>query len=716
MKVFRHVALCIFCVVSHLLMCSVYIYIGTDKQMISAAILLTLGGMGYYINENQAASQNLEDDEREQDALNVLDGTPSDIPSGENIYHNRRSEKVFADELEKSTARHKEAMRGNYLYRNYPETKWDRKHYRKSSQFIQLEKDIQNPHEMTTTEKPMSQLDQLRKTKRIESFPLQQMTDIASETSFNDQRNNIPNPGFRQIGCAINDTPIYQTVYPDGKNVTVCGGKAHNNMIPFFGGSVKQNTNENANRVKLEHFTGTSPVYAHKQETGRFFPTIKDQFAVLGGLPVGSNRDDSRYVTPITRQNTLPFAQERVPPGLNLNANDMTTTIGFHDPYRPMGQGHFKPVNELRVNPKITYYATNAGEGYYIPKGTKSVPVYSRKPWKDLSFSNFDPKNPAYREMLHTGAQVDKAEILDPKTIVLRNVQRTSDTPNVGPAQFVDPEKKTYFFDKAKTTIKQETEVNIHDRINPKDENRRNQTYAFDCFRPTIKQETEVNIYDRINPKDENRRNTSYYFDTAKETIKEQTEDNIHCTINPKDENRRNTSYYFDTAKETIKEQTEDNIYAGKVGIEGTDTQFKPQDISAYANASINALKELAIAKNRPPTTCNVAMIPEKEKQGDYQVFRRQQFDTYPLTKHVEPTAPINATKHLVGQQTQFKPEYTKDFIQQSQRVDPIFNEQFRHNPYTQSLNSWQVPQNPAFPVIRDQCMGKEFCQQTDQS
>ena len=40
----------------------------------------------------------------------------------------------------------------------------------------------------------------------------------------------------------------------------------HNNMVPFFGGSIKQNVDDNANRSKLENFTGSMDNYQSKKK------------------------------------------------------------------------------------------------------------------------------------------------------------------------------------------------------------------------------------------------------------------------------------------------------------------------------------------------------------------------------------------------------------------------------------------------------------------
>ena len=234
------------------------------------------------------------------------------MPSAKNMYHNRYSEASFNNELENSTVAYKKAFLDNVLYRDLPETNWEQRHYTKSDKLVQLEKDIVNPHHYTTTKIPSSTVNQMKKNAESKHFNLQAATDIQSKESFNSRRNRMPNPSFSPIG-KLDEPCVYKTNYSNDKN-TLVYNKCHNNMEPFFGGSVKQNTNIDANRTNLEHLTGTNPVYFHKKENKRFFPLVKDPFAV-GGLPTSSNRETSRYIPSISRQNTLPFNQIRVAPG-----------------------------------------------------------------------------------------------------------------------------------------------------------------------------------------------------------------------------------------------------------------------------------------------------------------------------------------------------------------------------------------------------------------
>ncbi len=705
-------------------------------------VVAVLGSFGYLI-KNQTNNH-------KKNKKNTIFDIPK--PSGMNIYNNRYSEQVFEDEMDKANYAMKKATIDQTLYRNLPETTWEDRHYKKSDQLIQLEKDILNPHPHTTTRGSANTLTELINSNKVKSFDLQGDTNKKSTESFNSRRNRMFDPQFKEIAKTSTGCPIYKTTYKQGKNILVHGKDSHNNMEHFINKKQSQNMNPYATRTFLELNTGTKPLYKHKQETKRFFPLVKDPYAV-GGLPSASNRESDRFIPSISRQNVLPFDQKKVGPGLNKKFGD-ASNIGFHDPYRPLGRGFYKDIDDIRVNPKTIYKGRISGENFYIPKGEKTQPVISRRSI-DLSHTNFAPeiqKNETtgkklmsvtnlpenynvqhnrgnedindvsknikegftnnfdsfipqlyYRDNLCDIAEIQKGEVLDQDTIVLKETERDETGGNLCkyPSSNLAVNGKrnqTYLFDKAHETIKQQTEINKHSKINMNDEDRRNQTYFFDKGKETIKQQTEIHKHSKINMNDEDRRNQTYFFDNAQETIKEQTEDNIHSVINVNDESRRNQTYFFDKAYETIREQTEDNkhnkINPGAIG------KFSLHNIFSFLNASINALKEAGIVFNRAPVKQGSKHTPDLEHQGKYNIFNRQQFYTYPYTKSFNPNveAPAHSSKEFTGIQTQNFPHYEKDITTQDQRIDPVLVQGFKDCPYTQPLNSWQIPYNNAYP------------------
>jgi hypothetical protein len=125
--------------------------------------------------------------------------------------------------------------------------------------------------------------------------------------------------------------------------------KTHNNMVPYFGGSVKQNTYDTniQQDQKLEAFTGQFKLdQNHKKEnTNLFAPVQQDIFSTE--FP----RELDRYSTNLTyRNNEIPFEKTYVGRGLN-DGYTATPSGGFHNDVRALP----KNIDQLLVNPRQSY-------------------------------------------------------------------------------------------------------------------------------------------------------------------------------------------------------------------------------------------------------------------------------------------------------------------------------------------------------------------------
>ena len=528
---------------------------------------------------------------------------------------------------------------------------------------------------------------------------------------------------------------ISKTVNTISKNVTVFE-YGHNNMEPFFGSSVKQNIDPFAHRTRLEVFTGTESVFNHKKEVKRLFPLERNPF--VNGLPVQKNRELDRYRPSLDKNNVIPFEQIRIAPGLNQDPSKTTSNIGFHDSYRP----RYKTVNELRVNPKLSYQGRTVGKKDYVGMGEKRVAVVSRQP-VDVSYSNFqqdaEKLGKRYRGLeKDTHGGVSRQTVQDQKTVVLKLAERDQYGHRIaklhghGDATQSGMKQMTKFFDKAKSNIKETTEHNKYQRINPGagDNDKQGTIHFYDNAKHITKESTEHNPYQRINPGagDNDKKGIAYDKEAwkAKTTMKQQTENNIYSHINAAQQGAdhetiydpelwkakmtirettadryyapivaagnhdKGTTQFFDRAQTTQKEQTLVEDYMGIYGTgDGSNNQTSRE--SMY-NAEMNALKELTIP-GRIPTQQGVKVIPDKNR---YKIdVKRQQFNTYDKSKRI--TKSWVPTKSLEPALTTQKPKYC-DHDMLKDRIDPYVVEQFTNNPYTQSLQSFIVPYNPAFP------------------
>ena len=131
----------------------------------------------------------------------------------------------------------------------------------------------------------------------------------------------------------------------------------HNNMTPFFGGSVKQNVNPNANSSRLDAFTGSGVTQIKKREVEAMFDTAKQPYGVPFGLESSSDFVQSRINDPRNRAGERPFEPVRVAPGVN-EGFAATGKGGFQQfEVNQYMMGAIRRTDDLRTadNPKITY-------------------------------------------------------------------------------------------------------------------------------------------------------------------------------------------------------------------------------------------------------------------------------------------------------------------------------------------------------------------------
>lgn len=134
----------------------------------------------------------------------------------------------------------------------------------------------------------------------------------------------------------------------------------HNNMMPFFRGSVKQNMeNFSAQQAKLEAFTGVSDLYFSKREQEPLFKQERN----IGNVFGTANQSDfyqSRMPTLTLRNNELPAGLEqiRVGPGLGADGFSSDPTGGFQQfEIQEAALRGMPTVDDLRVlsKPKTTF-------------------------------------------------------------------------------------------------------------------------------------------------------------------------------------------------------------------------------------------------------------------------------------------------------------------------------------------------------------------------
>ena len=128
----------------------------------------------------------------------------------------------------------------------------------------------------------------------------------------------------------------------------------HNNMVPYFGGRVKQNMRANVNNSLLDSYTGAGYTQIAKKEVETMFD-YQRPFGNPFGLESSTDFIESRINVPRNRGGERPFEPTHVGPGVDAGfgmlGNGGFQQLEINEIMRP------KTTDELRVasNPKLTY-------------------------------------------------------------------------------------------------------------------------------------------------------------------------------------------------------------------------------------------------------------------------------------------------------------------------------------------------------------------------
>ena len=175
-------------------------------------------------------------------------------------------------------------------------------------------------------------------------------TPIASE-------NNKPQIEFRSDG--VEESPNYMdsdyVISPlSGQKISSADYK-HNNMQPFYGGTMKQNTILSQNTATLDAYNGSGSTQIKKREVENMFETSRAPYGNPFGMEDNTDFLQSRIQDPIARNGERPFEPIHVGSGVNekfgLLGKGGFQQLEVNEIMRP------KDTDQLRVstNPKQTY-------------------------------------------------------------------------------------------------------------------------------------------------------------------------------------------------------------------------------------------------------------------------------------------------------------------------------------------------------------------------
>ena len=426
----------------------------------------------------------------------------------------------------------------------------------------------------------------------------------------------------------------------------------HNNMVPHF--SKKQiinDYNEQTFAHRMELFSGSSKNFTPKKELLKenFAPLEKDVNLVNGSQ---SNIEllQGYYLPSTQKRNVLPFEQQQVGPGLNLDPSQTSRPDGgSFEEYRPMP----KTVDELRSddNPKITFEGVmKSGQ-----KGSKSSTigkVYKRGPEKTRELKVDD--------LQKMGGEYKKEKSRD--NIILKDTGRTTSQMVIGSAKYQnDSVSKKNNSEVRESKKKENTIIDFSNFKSIIDKVKSN----LDSYMLTKNQRYDTSTLN-LNPPNKYSLGVVKFdpHDLAKKTIKETTSINQQSGHARNDIDSVKTYDPNDILKTTKKQTTSFNEQTGYAKSEINNTQFyDPNDIPnrtqredlLFNQNSLNAKSEINNTQFYNPND-----IPNRTQREDL-LFNQNS---------------LNAKSEINN--TQFY--NPNDIPNRTHREDTIFNENLLNN------------------------------------
>ena len=354
----------------------------------------------------------------------------------------------------------------------------------------------------------------------------------------------------------------------DNNDNIIQDDKLEHNMMPHF--SKKQIINEYNEQTfahRMELFSGSSKNFTPKKELLKenFSPIQKD-VNLVNGSQNNVELLQGYYLPGTEKRNILPFEQQQIGPGLNLDPSQTSRPDGgSFEEYRPMP----KTVDELRSddNPKITF------EGVMKPgqkelKGSTIGKVYKRGPEKTRELK--------VEDLQKMGGEYKKESSRD--EIILKDTGRVTSNMLMGGPKY-----------------QSESVSKKNDQQIRESSKRENHNVEFTNFKSII-EKVRSNLDSYMLPKNQ-RDDTSTLnlnppnkyslgvvkfnpHDLAKKTIKETTSNNQQSGSARNDIDHTKTYNPNDLPKPTRKEILSFNEQTGYAKSEINNTQFyDPNDI-----------------------------------------------------------------------------------------------------------------------------------------
>ena len=517
----------------------------------------------------------------------------------------------------------------------------------------------------------------------------------------------------------------------------------HNNMVPFFGDSAKQNVYEYANQSILESHTGNMNYSIKKREQAPLF-NPENNVGNVNGSEIYDEKLKERFYSSKFRRNETPIERVRVGPGLNAGYN-ATPKGGLHQ-FEINNLIRPKDVDDLRVltNQKETYKGRVVGGKALNDKRELSAQVFKNRP--DTTFEHgpsryFTTTGAHKREKKRATVILNKTNRQELNTIELgpagtetskptqrgkyqrskNNIYEGSGPRNAhAPEQWSNEEFGDYGREGIEMYPNERDITGVRTHVS-------NIAAIFkeialpiqDVFRTTKKENTEhhrsvgnfgvqgpskITVYDpediaritgrntldkvdtTINLSGPNRLTVYDPNDVARTTMKETNVDNNRLG-NVSISHIDNAGYIIESsvvdAPHTNRQFTSDHYYSGVAG----SVHPKEKSYDNYANMRHNSNREDSLRQRRP-TDSNASLTIGKENINLNINRDNLELGRVPNMAGKRVNGTTITTKESYGEQTSSKPDYDCENKRISDRINSTMVDAFRSNPYTQSLDS----------------------------
>lgn len=338
--------------------------------MESIALIGLVGGLGYYFSQKN-------DSERTEMIRNIAerDPAPNSMPALEkpvsaNIYSSKMFEAADNEVFKLSQHKYNESAIPSVsavlppIYNSY------------SSIGVDPNNNIKEP-----SWKQLAQIDAINRRSDINTGKQPDLPDRPMFKSLLNLDSVITNSEFTNFG--VGQTSNQELSILTGLPIE----REHNNQVPFFGGSVKQNVEQFTNESLLDNYTGNTSHFFHKEEAPQRFDN-RPEYGVNGNTKTPAfteNIDTSRFIPSRYKQSEKPFYEERIAAPIAFTIDNPVTTAQLTQP----------TIDQLRVanKPQISYEAKiNAGKGVRNDRGiigsiTKTSPDTSFELGHDRLFT-----------------------------------------------------------------------------------------------------------------------------------------------------------------------------------------------------------------------------------------------------------------------------------------------------------------------------------------